>query len=57
MYAQGETVVVEQAARWHAAAEEQHVVSLFTLHGGTITRVVRYDDLAAALKAGGLDEP
>jgi ketosteroid isomerase-like protein len=49
-------VVVEQAAAWGAAGASQVVASLFGVREGKIVRVVRFEDLPAALAAGGLDE-
>ena len=44
-------VVVEQAATWAAGGDEQTVASLFEVSDGTVSRVVRYEDVPAALSA------
>ena len=56
------TVVAEERARWRSAAtgqqptDSQDVASVFVIRDGRVVRVVRYDRLAAALEAAGLDE-
>ncbi|HEX2036886.1 MAG TPA: nuclear transport factor 2 family protein [Chloroflexota bacterium] len=57
----GETVVVQEAARWPGAetgelTPAQEVASVFDVRDGRVVRVVRHADLGAALKAAGLDE-
>src|SRR4051794_32362333 len=42
-------VVVEQGATWSAGGDEQQVASLFEVTDGLVSRVVRYEDLPAAL--------
>jgi hypothetical protein len=56
VYAAAETVVVEQDATWPAAEGPLVLASLFGVRDGRVARVLRFDDLAAALAAGGLDE-
>lgn len=57
----GTVVVVEEAAVWHSsgsgqATGRQVVSSAFSINGGLITRIQRFDTLAAALAESGLDE-
>ena len=47
-------VVVEQAATWSVAGDEQKVASLFEVTDGVVSRVVRYENLQAALDAAGI---
>jgi ketosteroid isomerase-like protein len=61
VFHQGDTVVVEQRAEWHATDTEQVtgsqvVSSIFVVRDGQITCVVRYPDLAVALEAANIDE-
>ena len=51
------TVVVEQGAKWQSAdpASVQTVASVFVVSDGLVTSVVRYPDLASALRAANLD--
>jgi ketosteroid isomerase-like protein len=54
----GDTVVVEQEAEWVSAdpGSRQTVASVFLVHDGLVTSVVRYPGLAEALRAADLDE-
>lgn len=57
----GETVVAEQEAAWTSmdtgeATPPQIVASVFIVRDGRVASVVRYDNLAHALSAAGLDE-
>jgi len=54
----GDTVVVEQEAEWVSAepGKRQTVASVFLVHDGLVTSVVRYPGLADALRAASLDE-
>jgi len=54
VYANGETVVVEQSAVWPGAAAQQ-VASWFAVKDGKVQRVLRYESLDVALEAAGLD--
>lgn len=57
LFSRGETVVVEQAAEWVAAAgERQTVASVFLVRGDLVARVARCPDLAAALGSAKMDE-
>lgn len=61
MFHRASIVVVEQDATWRMlgsdpAASSQVVWSLFEVHGGMITRILRFATLTAALAAAGLDE-
>lgn len=54
------TVVVEQEAKWRSAdtgqvTDDQVVASVFVVRDDKIARVVRYPDLAEALRAVNLD--
>jgi len=51
------TVVVEQGAQWQSADPDnvQTLASVFMLIDGLVTSVVRYPDLASALRAANLD--
>jgi ketosteroid isomerase-like protein len=53
------TVVVEQGAEWRSAdpGNVQTVASVFVVSDGLVTSVVRYPELASALRAADLDEP
>ena len=50
------TVVVEQGAEWQSAdpGNVQTVASVFVVGDGLVTSVVRYPDLASALRAANL---
>jgi ketosteroid isomerase-like protein len=50
-------VVVEQGAEWQSAnpGNVQTVTSVFAVSDGLVTSVVRYPDLASALRAADLD--
>src|SRR5438105_10833753 len=52
-------VVVEQTAQWQQPdgplTEPQHVASVFRVRDGKLSSVLRYDNLASALRAAGLD--
>jgi ketosteroid isomerase-like protein len=57
----GDTVVVEQRAAWRNPetgdfGEPSTVASVFTIRGDHIQSVMRYEDLTAALDAGGLSD-
>ena len=61
VFHQAETVVVEQQAEWRSAdggqvTGSQTVGSVFIVRDDQIVRVVRYPDLASALRAVNLDE-
>ena len=61
IFARDGTVVVEQAAAWRAPDTEeqtppQPAASVFRVREGRVGSVIRYDDLAAALAAAGLDQ-
>lgn len=61
VFGQGDTVVVEQEARWRSAGTRevsggQTVASVFLVRDGRVACVVRHDDLAGALEAADLDE-
>lgn len=52
-------VVVEEEGVWQVsggAADRRVVWSLFAVHDGMVTRIQRFDSLATALAAAGLDE-
>lgn len=54
-------VVVEEAAQWHDADTGEKtsstvVATIFEVHDGLITRLVRHDDLETALQAASLTE-
>ena len=57
-FSEADTVVVEQEAEWQSAGPGscQMVASVFVVDDGLVTSVVRYPDLATALRAAGLDE-
>jgi ketosteroid isomerase-like protein len=55
-----ETVVVEEEAEWHSAETgeatgSQTAGSVFVVRDGRVARVMRYDDLAGALRAANID--
>lgn len=54
----GDAVVVEQEAEWVSAepGSRQTVASIFLVHDGLVTSVVRYPSLFEALRAASLDE-
>ena len=56
---EAETVVVEQEAEWQTVepGDRQTVASVFLVRNGLVTSVVRYPDLASALRAANPDEP
>ena len=60
VFHQADTVVVEQEAEWNSAntgqVTGQAVTSVFVVRDDQIVRVVRYPDLADALRAVNLDE-
>ena len=61
MFHEADTVVVEQEAVWrHEVTGEpngaQTVASVFVVHDGLVTSVVRYSDVEKALRAANLDE-
>ena len=53
-FACGQTVVVEQGARWRteSGAEEQLVASVFEVHDSYIARIARHPTLESALEEG-----
>jgi ketosteroid isomerase-like protein len=55
---EADTVVVEQEAEWVSAepGSRQRVASVFLVHDGLVTSVVRYPGLAEALRAADFDE-
>jgi len=55
---EADTVVVEQGAKWQSAepGDRQTVASVFVVNDGLVKSVVRYPDLASALRAANLDE-
>ena len=57
-FSEAGTVVVEQEAEWQSAGpgSRQMVASVFVVDDGLVTSVVRYPDLATALRAAGFDE-
>ncbi len=50
-----DVVVVEQEASWPGDAAPQPVASIFRVRDGLVTSVIRYPDVAAALRS--LDRP
>ena len=54
-----DTVVVEEVAEWKSAepGDRRTVASVFVVDDGLVKSVVRYPDLALALRAANLDEP
>ena len=56
-FGEADTVVVEQGAEWQSAepGRVQTVASVFVVSDGLVTSVVRYPDLASALRAANLD--
>jgi ketosteroid isomerase-like protein len=55
-----ETVVVEEEAEWRSAKTgeatgSQTAGSVFVVRDGRVARVMRYDDLAGALRAANID--
>jgi ketosteroid isomerase-like protein len=55
-----ETVVVEEEAEWRSAETgeatgSQTAGSVFVVRDGRVARVMRYDDLAGALRAANID--
>jgi ketosteroid isomerase-like protein len=56
-FGEADTVVVEQGAEWQLAEQDgvQTVASVFVVGDGLVTSVVRYPDLASALRAANLD--
>ena len=57
-FGEASTVVVEQGAEWRSAdpSNVQTVASVFVASDGLVTSVMRYPDLASALRAANLDE-
>ena len=59
-YGRDGTFVVEQTAQWRSADGQltppQTVASVFRIRDGLVAAVLRYDDVAAALQAAGLDD-
>jgi ketosteroid isomerase-like protein len=55
---EADTVVVEQGAQWQSTepGDRQTVASVFVVRDDLVTSVVRYPDLASALRAANLDE-
>ena len=61
VFQEADTVVVEQKADWLSAdagqtTGSQTVASVFVVQENKIAKVLRYDDLASALRAANLDE-
>lgn len=61
VFHRSETMVVEQEAKWYSSdigepADVQLLASVFVVRYGVVASVVRYEDLASALSASGLDE-
>ena len=56
-FSEAGTVVVEQGAEWQSAdpGNVQTAASVFVVGDGLVTSVVRYPDLASALRAANLD--
>jgi ketosteroid isomerase-like protein len=56
-FGEADTVVVEQGAEWQSAEPGvvQRVASVFVVSDGLVSSVVRYPDLASALRAANLD--
>jgi hypothetical protein len=56
-FSEAGTVVVEQGAEWQSAdaGNVQTVASVFVVGDGLVTSLVRYPDLASALRAANLD--
>ena len=56
-FSEAGTVVVEQGAEWQSAdaGNVQTVASVFVVGYGLVTSLVRYPDLASALRAANLD--
>ena len=59
VFHEADTVVVEQEAEWQSAEPggRQRVASVFVVRDGLVTGVVRYPDLASALRAANLGGP
>jgi hypothetical protein len=60
-FGRGNTVVLAQHAIWRSAeagalASERELASRFDIEGGRVARFARYDSLAEALAAAGLNE-
>ncbi len=57
IFHKADTVVVEQGAEWISTepGSRQTVASIFLVHDGLVTSVVRYPGLAEALRAASLD--
>ena len=60
LFRRGPVVVVEQSAVWWSddanPSQPAQAGMLFELAGGSITRIVRYPDVARALEAAGMDD-
>ena len=61
VFAQADTVVVEQQGAWRAldtgeVTGEKTLASVFQVDKQRVVKFARYDSLAAALEAAGLDE-
>ena len=58
IFHEADTVVVEQGAEWQSVEpiDRQRVASVFVVREGLVTSVLRYSDLATALRAADLDE-
>jgi hypothetical protein len=58
-YGRDGTFVVEQTAQWRSTDGQltppQTVASVFRIRDGLVAAVLRYDDVATALRAAGLD--
>jgi ketosteroid isomerase-like protein len=59
VFHEADTVVVEQEAEWQSAdpGGRQRGASVFVVRDGLVTGVVRYPDLASAMRAANLDRP
>ncbi|HEX5418166.1 MAG TPA: nuclear transport factor 2 family protein [Chloroflexota bacterium] len=58
VFQRGEVVVVEQTAEWREPGTgrivgQQNLASLFVVRNGLVSRVIRYPDLATALREAG----
>ena len=58
VFQRADTVVVEQGAEWQSVGpiDRQRVASVFVVREGLVTSVLRYSDLATALRAADFDE-
>ena len=58
VFQRADTVVVEQGAEWQSVEpiDRQRVASVFVVREGLVMSVLRYSDLATALRAADFDE-